>query len=101
MPLTIERMPVFIFRTPLPLRVGNDKILTQDEAIELSRKGILRTDGDSVVILISQPTATIRAGKYTSRHAGSLRDELIRMYAPMLLRPWGLYMSIVRKHPPM
>ena len=60
------------------------------EIRDLSNKGRLHVDDDGLVLLVRKPTAppssaTTRPG---GRAARLLNDEPIRIYVPMLMRPW-------------
>lgn len=72
---------------------------TRDDLTEFSRLVMLHTDDDSVVLLVRWPTANLRIGKPTGRHARMLGDEPIRIYVVMILRPWVIHTNTIRTHP--
>ena len=61
------------------------------DILELAGKGRLHTTDDDIVLLVCSPTPPLTTSAEPSsvgRAARLLNDEPIRIYVPLLMRPW-------------
>lgn len=69
-----------------------------EQSNRMIAKGMVYTD-DGIVLFVRRPTATLRKGRPTSRHASLVGGESIRTYVLTLLRPLARHDCHIRKHP--